>query len=648
VLRFPNSVGRSFTLSQARYNADDPSSYEVYFLHDDTYLYVAVKSDDKKIEPAGPTSHDDQASDGLISLLFEMKPDMFDRLGDRRYSTYWHKQDLWEKHDLEKPIKDCDGTEKLKGVNLHFQQGPPRYPYDTEHVNWAPTITGTFNNNSDVDGGYAFEYKIPLSRLGGYRAGESIPANIVLVDHDSNPNGTYNACETNFKKFWWGFDGNEFYLPGVLGGRRRIEPEEERFVVLDGGPAYGAEPAPLSPAAKAAQYLASQQLLHTGLLRSFPDEMAAHIYDNAVALIALADAGKRDEARRLANALIGLMEVNGDLGFFYDSYNAVDKLVGQGTGSGTGPNTWAAFALAYYGKVYNDRNALEAANKVKQWVMTRLYDSGDGGVWGGICHPFEERDKDHSRDTPHDFKSTEQVLDTWHLLRILEDSRAGEVKKWLIDPGKGWVETDPRAGDLCRQDRRFATGVNGCGNMGMRQDFRLYLDPQSWGSIFAVLAREFDKAGAALRAAEQHMRVTALIGERSVEGFNDSCLPKDDIIWYGGTAQMIVAYTYNNEPGSATRYLDQMALVQNPDGSWDHSSKSLCSRQNKCGRVNNCDQPVPVACGSCNDYESFHIAKPHIGETAWNYFALRNVRDGQRLPYEVGRPVIPSRQRSAR
>jgi len=603
-LRFPNLTGGSFTLSQARYNANDPSNYTVRFLHDDTYLYVAVKSDDRQVEAADY----DQDSDGLTSLVFETKPDREGKRSDKRYSTFWHKQDEWEL-DPNKTITDCGSVKKM-GVNLHFQQGPPRYPYDPEHVSWGPALDGVWNNNSDRDKGYGFEYKIPLSRLGNYVAGDSIPANIVLVDHDSNPNGKIGDCATNFKKLWWGFDGNEFYQNGQ---RIKIPAGEERFVRLDNSAPYNVGGSAADAATKAIRYLAGQQLAYSGLLRSYPDEMAAHTYDNAVALIALTDAGKRVEAQKLAYALINVMETQGNVGFLYDAYNVVDRSVSQGTNSGTGPNTWAAFALAFYGKTYDDGNAMDAANKVARWLMEKpsarlnpLLDPDDRGVWGGFCHPFEERDRNHTEDKRFPFKSAEQVLDAWHLFRVLgDDSNADGAKRWLVSPGKGWVETDGRVDDPCRQDKRFSTGLSETSV----QDLSLSLDTQSWGAIFAWLAGEFDKADGAIKAAEKHMRVTALVNGKSITGFGDTCWPKDNIIWYGGTAHMIVAYVYNGDLTSASYYLGEMSTVQNSDGSWNHSSA---------------DSP-----------DGSHFAKSHIGETAWNYFALRNVNDGQRLPYLI-------------
>jgi hypothetical protein len=149
---------------------------------------------------------------------------------------------------------------------------------------------------------------------------------------------------------------------------------------------------------------------------------------------------------------------------------------------------------------------------------------------------------------------------------------------------------------------------------------RLFLDPQSWGSIFANLVGDTARAAGALRAAERHLQVTAMVNGQRISGFGDSCLPKDQVMWYGGTAQMIVAYTYNGDLQKARLLLDEMIKVQNVDGSWNHSSM---------------DKHITYDGGNCDSYESFHRAKPHIGETAWNYFALRNVQDGKKLPYRL-------------
>ncbi|MEZ4866747.1 MAG: hypothetical protein R3C14_35835 [Caldilineaceae bacterium] len=605
-LHFPNSVGQSYTPSpsQAAYNTDDPSTYTITALHDDTYLYISVRSDDRKIEGAAY----DQAADGLISLALEAKQ----KTSEQRYATYWNKLDLWEERELPTPVTDCDGT-VLTTANRHFQEGAPRYPYNTPQINWGPIITGTLDNNDDLDGGYAFEYRIPLTavhsitrHLGGYQAGDMIPANIVLVDHDNQPNGAFDDAITHFRKYWWGFDGNEFYPPtatGEPGPRWPLLPEQERFIILDNGPAYHDGSAPREPITRALDYIASQQLLYSGLMRSYPDEMAAHLYDMSVALIVLTDGGRRAEAKRLATALMGLLEEDGSEGFFYDSYNVVNKTVGQGTASGTGPNTWAAFALAYYGLTQDDPIAVETARKVAHWVLDRLYDSTDGGVTGGVCHPFTEQPGDHQPDTLFPFQSTEQVIDTWHLLRILGYEEATQVAAWLTTDGKGWIP----------EGNRFATGVNEmCG-----QDKRIFLDPQSWGSIVANLIHEFAKADGALAAAEQFLRVDATLSGEIIRGFGDSAEPLDGIIWYGGTAQMIVAYVFDGNFISATHYLGQLSKVQNSDGSWNHSSG---------------DSHMSVG-EACDRYESFHSNKPHIGETAWNYFALRDVKDGKRLPY---------------
>jgi hypothetical protein len=128
---------------------------------------------------------------------------------------------------------------------------------------------------------------------------------------------------------------------------------------------------------------------------------------------------------------------------------------------------------------------------------------------------------------------------------------------------------------------------------------------------------EHDKADGAILAAETHLLTTTSVNGTLISGFRDSCLPKDDVIWYGGTAQMIVAYVYNDDRIPASQFLGQMLDVQNDDGSWNHSSADAHGQAGE----------------ECDRYESFHTLTPSLGETAWNYFALRDVLDGQGLPY---------------
>src|SRR5439155_18155944 len=85
---------------------------------------------------------------------------------------------------------------------------------------WRCKIRGTWNNDSDTDAGYSCEISIPLNDppgpqggpqgLGGWATGDFFRANFVIMDHDSNPDKSYNDASTNFAKFWWGSDnGND-------------------------------------------------------------------------------------------------------------------------------------------------------------------------------------------------------------------------------------------------------------------------------------------------------------------------------------------------------------------------------------------------------------------------------------------------------
>ncbi|MBV9464406.1 MAG: hypothetical protein JO317_09275 [Verrucomicrobiae bacterium] len=215
-------------MSKARYNEIDPSQYEIKMLYDDTYLYVAFWSDDRRIESSPTRQIDvDQESDGLTSLVIEL-PERA-RTPDRkeiRLSTFWHSLDLWgsEIDALRKAAGRPPNPDHFRDVDhdgkpeeLHFQSGPPRAPYALDNdqwgIQWAPSPLepGEWNNAAAVGKGYAFEYRIPLRALGWPEPGEPLRANVVLADHDGNPQGRYNDFKTRYASFWWGTDKRELW-----------------------------------------------------------------------------------------------------------------------------------------------------------------------------------------------------------------------------------------------------------------------------------------------------------------------------------------------------------------------------------------------------------------------------------------------------
>jgi hypothetical protein len=64
----------------------------------------------------------------------------------------------------------------------------------------------TLNNSIDIDTGYAVEMKIKWQEPP--ILGRRIPADLLSVDHDANPGGTYDAPATIFSKLTWDDDGN--------------------------------------------------------------------------------------------------------------------------------------------------------------------------------------------------------------------------------------------------------------------------------------------------------------------------------------------------------------------------------------------------------------------------------------------------------
>jgi hypothetical protein len=447
-------------------------------------------------------------------------------------------------------------------------------------------------------------------------------------------------------------------------------------------------------------FLAEQQLPATGLVRSFTGNKPAHTYDQAVALIALTDAGRQKEAKLLADTMIQLQETSGDQGFFYDSYNASDRRVGQGTDSGVGPNTWMAYALAFYGERFKDEKAKAAADRVCKWILAdreifqkqpekskgrvrlfleklkfwdeaeregdwekttgSLFDRRTGGVWAAIQHDAEEGAptrpdiKGHSHDKMLFWYSTEGVIDAQHLFERMTllgydyGKIAAKIRDWMFRGGENSGWNDAGYFNLGHND---FTG----------SDTRIYLDTHTWGAILAKLHQQDDKADKALAKANEMLSSRQFQGI-TIRGFNDSRYPENESIWNGGTAHYIAACNYLGQKEKAAEFVENLLIVQELSGGWRHSTDSAymtCFVRKSDGKVaigyvdektgtpyddpKNIGKPDHVFKPSdypeqeWTGYGTYHNSREAVGETAWVYFALKGYSTGKPLPYPVKR-----------
>ena len=338
------------------------------------------------------------------------------------------------------------------------------------------------------------------------------------------------------------------------------------------GACYSAQPGPANDSgARALRYIVSQQDQKTGLVRSYPPEQNAYTYDCALCLIAMYSGGQTQAAKVLADALTSLQNTDGS---FFESYD-VSSRAPLRRARYVGANAWVAYALASYGAIAHDGKAGAAARRCAEWLLT-LQDA-DGALFGGNA-------PDGSR---FPWKSTEHAIDAWFALRRVGgfDGATRKVGQWLFR--EAWN----------KREMRFNRGEN---------DPVVALDCQTWGAIWLLFQGEREEALRALSFAAHHLASEGKVGSRTIHGFAAQASAKD-VVWLEGTAQVLVAHSYL-QTAPAKRLIREVLAVQNPDGSWSHSSKTV-------------DLP-----------EVWHSTMPHVGATAWAYFALR-CRKGDSVPF---------------
>lgn len=148
----------------------DRSKFSIRVFHDGTQLYVSLSSYDRYVEPADRP----EDADGLYALTLVTKQGEF-----QNYRLRW---------SANPPVAANELTVIGKwGARLRAAYGETRFP----------------------GGGYVLELALPLSAL-GYRAGDHIPFNIIVQDHDHNPGGAITASQTEFTRSGWpGLDSDQ-------------------------------------------------------------------------------------------------------------------------------------------------------------------------------------------------------------------------------------------------------------------------------------------------------------------------------------------------------------------------------------------------------------------------------------------------------
>lgn len=147
----------------------DPTAFHLRFFHDGRTLYVALVSRDRDVEADALPEN----SDGLYSLSFLTR----------------------------------DG--ELKHYRLRWSANPPVAGGDMlDSGKWGARLRGPFGDPARRGDGYVFEIAIRLADL-GWKAGDTVPLNIIVNDRDGEPGASYHAQGAEFARYAWGSFDNE-------------------------------------------------------------------------------------------------------------------------------------------------------------------------------------------------------------------------------------------------------------------------------------------------------------------------------------------------------------------------------------------------------------------------------------------------------
>jgi len=373
-------------------------------------------------------------------------------------------------------------------------------------------------------------------------------------------------------------------------------------------------------------FLIGQQNPTSGMVDSYEDDNSSvgWLYDNALALIVLTDAGKKGNAaaRQAAQALAAaFVTAQQDNAWWWEGYDTANGAPYTDTSRGSGVQAWMAYALSFYGFNNGDLEAIRAAENYAGYCIDNFRDSSSGkfDYWGGY----------DSSGNLFNFKSFEQSVDIWWMFKILGDSYSHENRTMTEYAKLLWQElSDIDNGYWNISENRWNASLDANG-----LPYTLIAeDCQSWGAILAYINHDQNKAHSSLNFSHSAGSglittisnfATDLHGTITVKGFENDSPSGLANIWNGGTAHESIALGYLNyspSPGVDSRYwLDYLMDVQN--------LSTVSGNSNRAWFHSIIDDPDK------GHYSRLHGL--HIGESSWAYFVLSNYLSGEQfLPYE--------------
>lgn len=354
----------------------------------------------------------------------------------------------------------------------------------------------------------------------------------------------------------------------------------------------------------------------------------AFTYDNALAIIALLNAGEGATARALGDALLYAQShdeafTDGRLRQAYhaDTFINADGTAHFGwefglTGTAVGDMAWAGIALAQLAQATGIARYRTGTIRIADWIQANAYStSGLGGYTFGETAGLE------------DHKSTEHNIDVAAYFRLMQTLTAKKV--WRDRADHAWAFVEQLWND---EDGFFWTGSDD-GSSINKLGTQLPLDPQTWSWLArrqGGYAEALDWAATNLATTDTPQRLnSALTGRQSVTGVAfasgslradptvpiDQWNPKPDsgAVWFEGTAQLALALANRNRKGdkaAAQRLLDAVIWAQGELGAGQEFGGERIE-----GGVVAASSPMHTGFGFG------YYPNLHVGATSWFVYA---------------------------
>ena len=367
--------------------------------------------------------------------------------------------------------------------------------------------------------------------------------------------------------------------------------------------------------------------------------MAAHTYDNALALLAFLSTGENARAKLLADSLVWAQQhdefKDGRIrNVYYPDNLATGTTFGNngnvarhnydkyGNGAGPGNMGWTMIALLNYYQKFGGNQYKNAALAMGEWIYKNCYDTRGAGGYTAGYNGWPPSNAEVLR-----YKSTEHNIDVYVAFMKLYKVTGNLVWKQRAMHAKTFVRSmwyNPGA--------YFYTGTESDGKTTNKANYPV--DVMPWG--FLAMGEE-GNYGRGLASALTRHYTSETVGNHKFEGV-DFNTDKDGV-WWEGTGHMVTGWwplyyfssgtMRSNAYANALKYQNELREAQN-----------YAPRNNGRGVVATVHDKLTTGFALPTGGPWYYFNRLHIAATAWFIFSEHQwnpywgIPANQAIPYQ--------------